>query len=189
MPIKAPKIRIASPAGSVPFGRGFYQLEEEILYLPVEYQAERSKFFSFIESDTVSMQFNRDGRLIFIELTLPRRHWIIRHEVCFPRVAGEGDIRWLDFRERMSNPIISCDRFQQNVHIEFSSVIPASAFYLAKNLIAQISADDFLVGIWATDFVEDLAGREFATWRKRRFAPGIGSLLRWPYSPSNVILM
>ncbi len=166
MPIKAPKIRIASPAGSAPYGRGFYQLEEETLYLPIEYQDEKPRFFSFLESDTVSMQFDREGRLIFIELTLPRRHWIVRPEVCLPRTAGPGDIRFLDFREEMANPIISCDQFRQNIHIEFSSLIPVSAIYLAKNLIAQISSDDFLVAVWATDIVEDLAGREFASWRK-----------------------
>ncbi len=166
MPITAPKIRIASPAGLTPLGRGFYQLEEEILYLPVEYPDGRAKFFSYIESETISLQFDRDGRLIFVELTLPRRHWIVHPEVSFPRNAEPADIRFLDFRENMNNPIVSCDQYRQNIRIEFSSLVPASTFYLAKNLIGQVSADDYLIAIWATDFVEDLAGREIASWRK-----------------------
>jgi len=166
MPLSAPRLRIVSPAGTIPFGRGFYQLEEEILYLPVEYPGEKPKFFSFIESETVSIQCDNEGRLIFIELTLPRRHWIERADISFPDYAEPADIRFLDFRQKMNNPMISCDRYRQNIHIEFSPLQSVSSFHLAKNLIAEVSADNYLIGIWATDFVDDIAGREISAWRK-----------------------
>jgi hypothetical protein len=166
MSLEAPKVKVAPPTGLLPHGRGFYQLEEEVLYLPIEYQSEKAKFFSYLESGDISLQFGREGRLIFIELTLPRRRWIYLPGLSpLDNIAG-GDIRFLDFRQEIANPSVFCDQFRQNIFICFGDIIPTTNYYLAQNLIGQISASEHLISIFVSDIVDDIAGREIAAWRK-----------------------
>lgn len=165
MPIKALKVQVSTPAEQVPFGRGFYQLEEEELFLPVEYPQGKMRFFSFIDSETVSFQIDRDGRLIFIELAVPRRRWEVRENLVMPESAEPADIRFLDFRQLFLDPSILCDRARRNLMIRFSHGPSMHTHYLAENLIAQISSDNTLVAVWVSDIVDDIAGRELAAWR------------------------
>ncbi len=166
MPSKALKTRITTPTGIVPYGRGFYQLEEEELYLPIEYPGERPHFFSYLESDTVSLHLDRDGRLIFVELTLPRRRWRVKENLVGPEQAAPADIRFLDFRENYEKPTILCDRRREKLMIRFSKGPSTGNYYLAENLIGQFDRQDQLVAIWVSDITDDLAGREIAAWRK-----------------------
>jgi len=167
MPIKAPKIRINTPADIIPYGRGFYQLEEEELYLAVEYPKERPRFFSYLESDSLSFHFDRHGRLIFIELPLPRRRWNVKDDLVFPERAKKADIRFLDFRTQFVSPAIFCDRTRENLMFRFGRGPAVYNYYLARNLIAQVSASNRLVALWVSDIVDDLAGREISAWRKQ----------------------
>jgi hypothetical protein len=163
---KAPRVRVSAPTADIPFGRGFYQLEEEILYLPIEYPGEKSRFFSYLESSDLSLQMDREGRLIFIELSLPRRRWIELPEIPIIEGVYPADIRFLDFRERISNPAVFCDKYRQTISIAFSTFPVVGRYFLAKNLIAMIAEDDTIVNIQAGDIVDDIAGRELAAWRK-----------------------
>ena len=176
MPIKAPKIRVNAPAGKNPYGRGFYQLEEEELYLAVEYPNERPRFFSYLESNSLSFHFDRRGRLIFIELLLPRRRWKVKNELILPEKAQKADMRFLDFRNQFVEPSIFCDRTRENLMFRFGPGPAAHNYYLAENLIAQVSPSGRLVTLWVSDIVDDIAGREIFTWRKRVH----GEPLIWP---------
>jgi len=167
MPIKAPKIRVNAPTGNIPYGRGFYQLEEEELYLAVEYPDERPRFFSYIESKTLSFHLDRYGRLIFIELALPRRRWKIKENLVIPERAESADLRFLDFRRNVKSPAIYCDETHENLMFRFGRGPAVSNYYLAQNLIAQLDNSGFLAALWISDIVDDLAGREIFTWRKQ----------------------
>ena len=167
MTTRLPKLHITTPAATQPRGRGFYQLEEEELYLPVEYPGERGHFYSYIESNSVCLQFDHNGRLIFIEITIPRRRWEVKENLVPPESAEWADIRFLDFRDTIPDPVINCDRERQTVLLRFSQDSSTDNYYLAENIIAQISAGNNLIAVWAFDIRNDLAGREIAGWRKR----------------------
>jgi hypothetical protein len=170
MPLKAIKINISAPSVDIPRGRGFYQLEEEELYFPIIHSKdERNRFFSYLESDTVSLQLDREGRLIFIVITLPRRRWKDNAKLTFPDRAQTADIRFLDFRDSFPNPKIHCDPTQQNILLKFNHSTAGQCYYLAENLIAQINSKGHLSAVWATDIIDDLAGREIASWRKAAY--------------------
>ncbi|MBN2226362.1 MAG: hypothetical protein JW763_03260 [candidate division Zixibacteria bacterium] len=166
MPVTAIKLNIKIPTASVPPGRGFYQLEEETLYLPVEYPGEQCRFFSYLESDPVSFQLDRDGRLIFIEITLPRRRWRIKPNLVPPETAESADIRFLDFRDRFTEPAVLCNEKKDFLLVRFSRGAATHNYYLAQNLIAQVTENHQLTALWVFDIVDDLAGREIAAWRK-----------------------
>jgi len=167
MPLKAIKINISTPSVNIPRGRGFYQLEEEELYFPIIYtKNERNRFFSYLESDAVSLQLDREGRLIFIVITIPRRRWKDNAKSNSPDKVQTADIRFLDFRSSFPNPKIYCDPTRQNILLKFDSNVSGQCYYMAENLIAQINPKGHLSTIWATDIVDDLAGQEIAAWRK-----------------------
>jgi hypothetical protein len=166
MSLEALTLKIKAPSEQIPFGRGFYQLEEEILYLPLEYTGERYRFHSCLESKSVILHIDRRGRLLFIELNLPRRRWQYRKNLIMPERAETADIRFADFRCQFTEPTVLCDKIRETVMIRFSRGPARNNYYLAENLIAQIDKDNHLVAIWAYQIEDDLAGREIAAWRK-----------------------
>jgi len=168
MSITTPEIQIRTPAGKmekIPSARSFYQLEEESLYLPVEYPDNQKRFYSYLDSETVSLHLDRAGRLIFIEVDIPRRRWDIKENFVPPEVADPFEARFLDFRKTMTTPKVFCDNNRDNLLILFDHQAAEQNIYLADNLIAQITSAGFLTAIWAFDFTDDMAGREIASWR------------------------
>jgi len=165
MSLKSLNVRVSTPTELIPCGRGFYQLEEESLYLPVEYPGDSARFFSYLDSSYLSFHIARDGRLIFIDLSLPRRRWPLIDNFVPPEQAAPADIRFLDFRTRFIEPSYHCDHKRENLLIRFGRGPAEHNYYLAENMIAQINSDNKLVAIWIKDIVDDLAGREILEWR------------------------
>lgn len=160
-------VKISTPTGPTPAGRGFYQLEEESLYLPVVHADTESHFFSYLDSETVSLQLDREGRLIFIEVPVPRRRWHLRPNLVHPEKAELADIRFIDFRVSFPAPTLYCSPYRNELLIRFQRSAAEQNYYLAENLVAQVSSENRLVAIWAFDIVDDLAGREIACWRRK----------------------
>jgi len=173
------KVNVSTPSVTIPRGRGFYQLEEEELYLPVIHNAgQKARFFSYLESDNISLQFDRDGRLIFIEVSLARRRWRERPNFTFPRNIRTADIRFLDFRNSLRPSRIFCDTTRQSLLLRFAPSTAGPLYYLAENLIAQLDNQNYLVAIYVTDIIDDLAGREIAAWRKSIYGTRDSSTIR-----------
>lgn len=166
MPITTPEIQIRTPAGKIPSGRGFYQLEEESLYLPIEYPNLQKRFYSYLDSETVSLHTDRAGRLIFIEVDIPRRRWNIKENFVPPEIAKLAEARFLDFRKTLVEPKVFCDYNRDNLLILFDNQPAEQNIYLAENLITQVTENGYITAIWAFDFTDDMAGREIALWRR-----------------------
>lgn len=169
MSITTPEIELRPPAGEmgrIPSGRGFYQLEEESLYLPVEYPGNQKRFYSYLDSETVSLHLDRAGRLLFIEVDIPRRRWNIKENFVPPEIAKPDEARFLDFRKALTKPKVFCDNNRDNLLILFDNQAAEQNIYLADNLIAQVTSSGFLTAIWASDFSDDRAGLEIASWRR-----------------------
>jgi hypothetical protein len=159
-----PRLQIYAPAnGSVP-GRGFYQLEEDSLHVPIGAYTERP-FFSNNESDRIRLDMDRHGRRLFLEVDRPRRHWRIDPTLTKPLMAVPADIRWLDFRANIPEPEIVTDKLRSCLLIRFSNRIASRSFYLAEEVILQTDADDQLVSIFVGDIEDDLAGQEIRSFR------------------------
>jgi hypothetical protein len=95
------RARIETPTRTVAPGRGFYQLEEDVLSVQLGPFAGQRQCFSSLESDLVRLDMDRWGRLIGLEVFTPRRQWPVTDPEP-PRIAEPADIRWLDFRESIA---------------------------------------------------------------------------------------
>lgn len=171
MPLPTPSLKINTPVEHIPVGRGFYQLEEDELYVPVEYPGKKARFFSYLDSETVSIQLDREGRLIFVQVSLPRRRWKAKSSLVAPESSEPADIRFLDFRDSFKKPSIYCDKKRQNVMIRFLKEPAVKNLRIAANIVAQVSGDNRLVALWIFDIIDDIAGQEIASWRKALHNP------------------
>lgn len=168
MTITHPRIRISTPTAPIGHGRGFYQLEEDTLYVQIGSLVPNRKFFSYLESDQLILEFDKSARLIFIEVTVPRRHWEVEKEPEPPDRVELADIRWLDFRQPLAPAKLITNSERNLLNIRMTK--PSSGdrnFYLSENVILQVDQNNCACSIWITAISDDLAGHEIAAFRKR----------------------
>jgi len=166
MALHAATIRISSPTEPIVPGRGFYQLEEDALYVQIGPWTGERRFFSWLESDPVRLDFDRYGRLVFIEVTQPRRQWTVDESCRKPGVAEMADLRWLDFRQQIDPPVLICNKRKTCLQLRFGEVNPARDYYLADHVILQTDSDNRPAALWIDDIIDDLAGQELSAFRK-----------------------
>lgn len=159
-------LNISTPAEPIAPGRGFYQLEEESLFVQIGPFAAPRRFFSFLDSDGVRMDFDRHGRLIFVELAMPRRRWSVQPRLSPPQIVEAADIRWLNFRDLVARPRVFANDRKTIVKMAFSEVERPLNYYVAESVILQTDQDFGLAALWVTDITDDIAGQEISAFRK-----------------------
>lgn len=160
------RLRITSADRAEPLGRGFYQLEEDSLYVQIGEFDNRHRFFSFIDGDRLRMDFDKEGRLLFVELAVPRRTWPIEPGLAAPLPYQSRDIRWLDFRGTIAQPAITASPERTLVRLRFSDAAPHGTIALASSVFLQVAEDKSAVALWVTQIDDDFAGREIAAFRR-----------------------
>ena len=145
-------------------GGAFYQLEEDALYVQVGAPEER--FFSFIESTGVRLDMDRDGRLLFIEVSVPRRRWWVTDKMEWPEHSFPAVMRWLDFRTEIATPSLFTNKKRNVLSIRFSSNDMVACWALSHSVVALVDATDAVAQLVVRDIVDDVAGQEIAAFRR-----------------------
>ena len=109
---------------------------------------------------------DREGRLIFIEVPIPRKQWPVNSQLEKPTTISIADIRWLDFRERISDPLLSTNTEQTTLYLQFNRNTPVQCYYLAESVLLQVDKNELLTAIWIDDITDDFAGRELSAFRR-----------------------
>ena len=160
------KLRVSAPIECAPLGRGFYQREEELLYVHIGHSPDHVRFFSQLESPTVRLDIDREGRLIFIEVAVPKQRWQVDPEFSVPPVIPFADVRWLNFRSEIRPPEIYTDTNRSRLCLVFSDNESGRKFHLADSIIIHVTDQNTLGRIWITDITDDSAGHRLATFRR-----------------------
>jgi hypothetical protein len=155
-------IAIKTPVALPPAGRGFYQVEEELLYVPVFPSGE---FFSYLDSQQLQIDIDRVGRLLFMHVLVPRRQWRVDRNLRAPADAAEADIRFLDFRSKLPEAGLSCNPDRSLLRIRFQSIRKVTSYRPADHLIVDMAPDNTVAAIWVTAIDDDRAARGMAAWR------------------------
>jgi hypothetical protein len=161
-PSKKIKVAIKAPVAFPPASRGFYQVEEEVLYVVVYPSGD---FFSYLDSARLQIDVDRIGRLLFMHILVPRRRWRIDRSFYIPSGAAEADIRFLDFRSRLPEASLLSDPDRTMLRIRFQTVRNAASYRLADHLVVNLAPDNTLASIWVTAIDDDRAARGMAAWR------------------------
>lgn len=166
MPLETIRLQINTPAGPICPGRGFYQLEEEALFIQIGIFTEKKHFFNYLENEIVQFDLDREGYLIFIEIDLPRRRWETVENIHIPKRVEAADIKWLQFREELPDCNIFTNFNKSIMKIEFGKTDSPLFYYLADSVIVETDRNNNLAAIWITDITDDIAGKEIASFRK-----------------------
>ncbi len=166
MSIRKLTVKIKTPTGMVPPGRGFYQCEEDTLYVQTGLFRPERRFFSYLESRHVRFDIDRFGRLMMIEVNYPRRRWSVCNEINLPPIIETADVRWLDFRADMAEPEIFTNRNRDLLWLCFDRSHSRSWVQIAESVLLQIDRHSHVTGVLINDIVDDLAGRELAAYRR-----------------------
>jgi len=166
MTVNSINLNISTPSEPIAPGRGFYQLEEEALFVQVGQFAARRRFFSYLDSNGIRLDFDRLGRLIFIEIDMSRRRWPVDGSLAAPEIVEPADIRWLQFRDSVAIPRLTTNNRGTVVRLAFRQVDNPLNYYAAQSVIVQTGQDACLSALWITDIVDDIAGQEIGSFRK-----------------------
>ncbi len=166
MAVDGIRLRIAAPTDLFLKGRGFYQVEEDSLYVQLQPAETNSRVFSYLESDNLRVDLDQAGRILFIELNAGRHTWAVDENLSLPSSLGYADIRCLEFRLRIPPPILATNNSRSVVALTFGSAAADRSYRIADSVILQTSAGNLLNRIIVTDIVDDLAGREIGAFRQ-----------------------
>ena len=165
--MKQIQLKISTPSEPIRPGRGFYQLEEDALFVQISVFTEKKHFFNYLENDTLQLDLDREGNLIFIEVDHPRRHWQVDSQLTAPDRAEAADLKWLHFREGLPIAKYITNKNKSMLKIEFKKITSPLFFYLADSVIAETDKDNNLTAIWITEITDDFAGKEIAEFRQQ----------------------
>jgi hypothetical protein len=157
------QVIVKTPVALPPASRGFYQTEEDVLYVTI-YPS--GAFYSYLDSSHVLLDVDRTGRLVFIQVLVPRRGWRIWPNLRTPAEPIGADIRFRGFRESLPKAVILTNTDHSVVHIRFASVRNPVRYRIADQIIFDLTSRNTLAGIWITAIEDDRAARSMAFWRK-----------------------
>ncbi len=168
MPSSKIQLRIDTPTGPVKSGRGFYQLDEESLFVQIGLFTEKKHFFNYLENDFVLFDLDRTGQLIFIEVYKAKRHWITDDSLNLPANAETADIRWLNFREKLPDALIKTDKNSKIIKLEFQENNIPLYFIVSESVIVETDYSHTLTAVWITSYEEDAGGQHIKRFRRRQ---------------------
>jgi hypothetical protein len=157
------KVATKTPAAHQYVSRGFYQVEEDSLYVPL-YPG--GKFFSYLDCDQVIFDIDSHGRLLFIQVLTPRHQWYIHDNLIPPIGLDSIDLHFRGFRENLPPARLETPPDRSCLYIGFDRDRTAVRYRLAKNLMVAVTRNATLAGIWITAIEDDRAARAMSAWRK-----------------------
>jgi len=158
------KVVIKTPDLHPAVSRGFYQVEEDSLYVPLH---PAGKFFSYLDSRQATFDIDNAGRLLFIQVQAPRHTWNIGGKIKPPVLSSPADVRFLDFRNTLPAARLETPADRSWLRLIFDGGKQASPYRVAKNLIFEITSESTLASIWIMTIEDDRAARGMAAWRKK----------------------
>lgn len=170
-----PIVNISTPAVIDRFSRGFYQQDENLLYVPIYPGGD---FFSYLDTtveesdhrDNRSLFFDIDraGNLTFIKLHMARKKWPIQDEIKAPQSILAADVRFKQFREQMSHFDLVTNREKNCLCLIFAPENEGGAVYrITDNLIIEMTGTSSMSRLWILDIVDDRCARQMSIWRKQ----------------------
>ncbi len=170
---------IQTPAFEARFSRGFYQVEEESLYIPLH---PARKFFSYLDSDRISLQIDNRGQLVFLQLMVPRIQWKRISDFAVPEPSLTADIRFLDFREQLPDVVVEASSEDTAVCFRFASLSGGGIYRLTDTMVCEVTSGAHLAALWISAIEDDRAALKMAAWRRqiRQGIPGSGGKTTLP---------
>ena len=150
-------------AKRIPRAKGFYDNIENLLNFPIK---ARGSFHSYIQSDRMSMDIDKKGFLLNIEISVPKDEWVADDRITPPSAGGLAKLRFLDYRLNISGESYFTNREKNLLYICFAQDKHVKTLEIAENLLADVNVVNELVGLWLLDLDEDFGFKKEMAFRK-----------------------
>jgi len=150
-------------------GKAFYDNAEHLLNYVLK---TRGKFHSYIQSDHLSMDIDKKGQLLNIEVGLDKVSWVVRDDLTVPTEVPLRKLRFPDYRLD-----IECEEYFTNdskdmLYIRFAEDKHVKTYEIAENLFADVNLVSELAGFWLLGVDEDYGFKKEMAFRRGSKAKG-----------------
>jgi hypothetical protein len=157
-------IRLAiSETEKVPSARGFYDNMENSLNVVIK---ARGKFYSYIQGNDYSLDMDRRGRILGIELYLSRDKWVVDPKLAPPEKCQMRQIQILEHRLEVEQEGFYTNEARDIVCIRFTRENLSYYYKIAQNLLFEVNVLDELSAIWVLNLEEDYGFKKEMRYRK-----------------------
>jgi uncharacterized protein YuzE len=147
----------------IPIGKGFYDNAEGILNFAIK---TRGKFHSYIQSDCLSIDLDKKGGLLNIEVSVDREAWAAESELVPPDDVAIKKLCFLDYRLNIEGESYHTNQSKDLLYICFSDDDQVKTYEIAENLLADVNLVNELAGLWILNLVDDFGFKSEMAFRK-----------------------
>ena len=142
---------------------GFYDNYENILNFAIK---TRGKFHSYIQSESLSIDLDKKGKLLNIEVMEAKDLWIPDNRLQVPDDVPFKVLRFLNYRLNISGELYLTNEARNLLYIRFSENDHVKTYEIAENLMADVNLVNELAGLWILNLVDDYGFKNEMAFRK-----------------------
>jgi len=157
-------IRLAiSETEKIPSARGFYDNMENSLNMVIK---ARGKFYSYVQGKDYSLDLDRRGKILGIEIYVPREEWIVDRELVPPAKCEMRQIQVLEHRVEVEPKGFYTNEAKNLACIRFTSEKISYFYKVAQNLLFEVNVLEELSAVWILNLEEDYGFKKEMKYRK-----------------------
>lgn len=147
----------------IPNGKAFYDNFEKVLNFAIK---SRGKFYSYIQSDQFSIDLDRRGNILNIEVNIGKEFWEIDPSLRPPENCPYQKLRFLDHRLDILGETFYTDESASFLYISFTNDKHFKTCEIARNLLAEVNLVNEIAGLWILDIEDDYGFKNEMAYRK-----------------------
>jgi len=147
----------------IPNGKAFYDNFEKVLNFAIK---SRGKFYSYVQSDQFSIDLDRRGNVLNIEVNIGKDYWEVDSNIKPPENVPYKKLRFLDHRLDIVGEAYYTDENHSCLYISFTDDNHFKTYEIARNLIVEVNLVNEISGIWLLDIEEDFGFKNEMEYRK-----------------------
>lgn len=151
----------------IPAARGFYDVMENSLNFVIK---ARGKFYSYVQGEDYSIDLDKKGNVLGVELYLERDAWVVVPELLLDNDHEIKRIRILEHRLDVEPVGIYTNEAKDVCCIRFTDEKVSYKYMVAQNLLFEVNVVDELSAVWLLNLEEDFGFKKEMKYRKGKKA-------------------
>ncbi|MBU1319113.1 MAG: hypothetical protein KKH67_07945 [candidate division Zixibacteria bacterium] len=147
----------------IPMGRGFYDKYENVLNYVLK---TKGKFDSYVQSEFLSIDLDKDGGLLNVEVALERNLWKVDLALKVPHEIPIKRLKFSDTRLNISGESYLTNEAKDLLLIRFADENHIKTYEIAENLLADVNVVSELAGIWIINLQDDYGFKSEMEYRR-----------------------
>ena len=156
------QLKTSEIARPFPF-RAFYDSTGDTLSVGIK---QKGKFGISIEADDISFDLTKDGKLLNIDVWIPRKNWTVDKAIHPPEEIEKASVVFVSKKVQTEPIAYVTDPKKTLLCIRFASERVSRFITPATSLIFELNAKDQLIGLWITQIEEDINFQKESEWRR-----------------------